>query len=307
MAKEGKAEVEFFTDDKVPDVGVLTEQNLFSKAKVFVLAGLTDKLGLDEAKIALLVKSPNHIVLLEEKLDKRTSSNKTLLLSKGVTVQEFLLPHGRELNAWITARSKALGVTMDVGAVEELARRLGRDEALETKFGGKVVEIKEYYNLWQADSEIQKLKAYANGKGVTQGDVEQMVGETREADTLSIVNAIAEQDKFAALSMVKTFLQTDVASDEKSRIIQLSALLAEQFRSIFMVQGFLKEGITESEILQKTGWKSGRLFMVKKTAVRFAEKKVSDLLHKLEMLDEELKSSNTPPSVLLDLILVQLF
>ncbi|MCL5009174.1 MAG: hypothetical protein M1400_02420, partial [Patescibacteria group bacterium] len=58
--------------------------------------------------------------------------------------------------------------------------------------------------------------------------------------------------------------------------------------------------------LEITGWKPGRLFVVKKIASRFAAPKVWQTLFKLEALDTELKTSSTPPRVLLDLILSQL-
>ena len=59
--------------------------------------------------------------------------------------------------------------------------------------------------------------------------------------------------------------------------------------------------------LTTTGWKSGRLFVMKKAALRFAPKKIMETLQKLSSLDEELKTSQTPPKVLLDLIISQLF
>ena len=45
---------------------------------------------------------------------------------------------------------------------------------------------------------------------------------------------------------------------------------------------------------------------MKKIAVRFKPKTVLEFLTKLEALDEELKTSSTPPKVLLDLIVSQL-
>jgi DNA polymerase III delta subunit len=102
-------------------------------------------------------------------------------------------------------------------------------------------------------------------------------------------------------------LQNFTGADEKTAIIQLNALLSEQFRSIAVAQNFLEEGTSDEQALAQTSWKPGRLFIMKKTAGRFAQKKVLDFLKKLEHLDEELKTSSTPPRVLLDLIVAQLF
>jgi DNA polymerase III delta subunit len=122
---------------------------------------------------------------------------------------------------------------------------------------------------------------------------------------LTKLHALAEKDK-RALELISKFLQEQTASDEKGSIIQLNALLSEQFRNVYMAQEFLAGKTSEADILDKTGWKSGRLFIMKKIAARFKPQTISETLSKLAALDEELKTSQTPPRVLLDLILAQL-
>jgi DNA polymerase III delta subunit len=308
LAEKSKAEVAFFyAADELPHASELTEQNLFSKSKVFGVFDSISKFDLSELIVKQFIESGNQIVFVEEKLDKRSNVNKELLANKSITVKDFPLPHGKELNKWIEQRVKQSGGVIDADAVEALAIKVGRDDAVETKFGGRVVEVKEIYNLWQVSNEIAKLISYANGNPITKQDVDELVSENREVEVFSIVNAIGEHDQLGASLLLQEFLKSDTASDEKARIIQLTALLAEQFRSILMVQGFLSQRYPDSEILNQTGWKSGRLFMVKKIAYKFPEKKVVDFLNKLELLDEELKTTGTPPKVLLDLIFSQLF
>jgi DNA polymerase III delta subunit len=126
-------------------------------------------------------------------------------------------------------------------------------------------------------------------------------------ETLDIANAIAENNKQSALRLIGKFLNQQNQSEEKAAIIHLNALLAEQFRNIYMIQDFLSRKISEKDILEKTAWKTGRLFVIKKIASKFSPKKVMEFLNKLQFLDEELKTSSTPPKVLLDLIVSQLF
>lgn len=282
------------------------EQNLFAQNRIFVLSGILAKLDLEEVKLEKLIASVNQVIVVEEKLDKRSSFNKQLLANKKIKAEEFNLPHGAELNKWIEKRVKELDGTIDKPAVEELAVRLGRDEAKETKFGGKIVDVKEIYNLWQADGEINKLLMAGDGKQITKELVENLVSQNSEVDVFDIINSIGEKNKDRALGLISGFLETGTGSDEKGRIIQLNALLAEQFRNVLMVQSFGVEKTPEAEILEKTGWKSGRLFVIKKIASRFQPKMVLDLLTKLDSLDTELKTSSTPPRVLLDLITSQL-
>lgn len=307
LAKDKGAEVEFFVSkEEVGDLARLTEQNLFSKHKIFVLEGLASQFEWSE-NLEKLIQSANHIILVEEKLDKRFAALKILVKDERIQIKDFPLPHGPELNRWIQQRVKQLGGNISSTAVEVLAIRLGRDEGVETKIQGRVVEVKEAFNLWQAENEIKKLLAFVRGRQVDVQDVENLVSENLEADALKITNAIADKNKDLALKLIDEFLSEQTGADEKSRVIQLNALLAEQFRNVALVQDLLKQKMSEDKILEKTGWRSGRLFIIKKIASRFGANKVLDLLGKLAALDEEMKTSATPPRVLLDLILVQVF
>jgi DNA polymerase III delta subunit len=99
---------------------------------------------------------------------------------------------------------------------------------------------------------------------------------------------------------------SDDSSDDKAKSIQLNALLAEQFRNILMIQDFQKQRIPDAVILSKTGWKSGRLFVIKKLASKFKTAQLMSVLNKLEHLDIELKTSGIPGQVILQLITAQL-
>lgn len=306
LAEKAKAGLEFFGADDLPAVDRLVQQDLFSKPKISVVVGLVEKFN-DSDVVERLISATNQVVFIQEKLDKRVAANKELLKNSKITVKEFILPHGKELDKWITSRVGELGGKIASAAADLLAKKLGRDEAKETKFGGKVVDVEEIYSLWQADGEVKKLIALAKDREISAEDVENLSGENLDIDVFEVTNAIADNKKDLALSLLHRLLRADNASDEKAGVIQLNALLSEQFRNVAMVQGFLQSSVGESEILEQTGWKSGRLFVMKKIAANFPPKKVLDFLSKLEALDEELKTGNTPPKVLLDLIVAQLF
>ncbi len=303
LVKEKGAELVVFGEgEEVPKAGSLIATDLFSKPKVFVLTKLPD---LDNTE--KFTSSPNHIIVSVISLDKRKKENKDLLANPKIIVKEFILPHGSELNEWILNRVTELSGKISQDAVNELAKRLGRDEAKETKFGGKVVSVEEVYSLWQADSEIRKLIYLAKDREIAKEDVLELVSESGEVDALQITNALADKNKELSFALINKFLKEQSSSDEKGSLIQLNALLAEQFRNVAMVQDFSAHKTTEAEILEKTGWKSGRLFIMKKIAGRFDQVKVIETLSKLASLDEEMKSSQMPPRVLLDLILAQIF
>ncbi len=304
LAKKENAKVVFLIQPESLPMGELRGQDLFAGKKVFVLQEAVKLI--DENNLDQLIKSGNQIILIEEKVDKRSSFNKSLLTNKAITVKDFVLPHGQELNKWIINRVTELGGKIGNSGAETLAVNLGRDQAKETKFGGKVVDVVEVYSLLDANNEIAKLLAYANGQEVTTEMVNVLVPAQKETDVFDLTNAIGENNRARAYQLLEVFLQTENAVDEKGKIIQLNALLCEQFRNVAMVQDFSSRGTPEQEILGKTGWKSGRLFIMKKLASKFPQKKVLDLLNKLSLLDEELKTSSTPPRVLLDLIFSQM-
>jgi len=304
LATKLNAEVVVFRqDDALPTLSAMFQTDLFSKAKVFVCEGVVPDFSQGFLDFS---QSKNRVVISVASLDKRKKENKELLSNETIEVKEFNLPHSRELDEWILNRVKELGGSINKSAIDLLAKKLGRDDAKETKVGGKVIAVEEVYNLWQADGEIRKLIAFADGREITVEDVSALVSENKEVEAFAISNALGDGKAAEALNLINTFLKDEAGSDEKGAIIQLNALLAEQFRNAAMISDFVARKVSDDDILEKTGWKSGRLFVMKKIASRFPTKKLLETLTKLEALDQELKSSSTPPKVLLDLIISQL-
>lgn len=291
-------------DTELPNASRFTEADLFARPKVFVFDGFMPPMG---ESFENITKSANCLVAAINSLDKRKQENKALLARKDVLVKEFILPHGLELNKWIEQRMSSLGGKASRLAVDELAIRLGRDNAKITKVAGKVVAVAESYNLWQAESELNKLMAYAAGRQVEVEDVQAIVPVNLEMDVFEITNAIGEGQKQKTFNLMQQFISQEAAGDEKSAVIQLNALLSEQMRSLAIILDFMKSKVSDGEIIKQTGWKSGRLYIMKKNSARLALPKIQETMKKLEALDEELKTSQMPAQVLLDLILAQIF
>ena len=302
-----KLKADFFVDaENPPGMNDLAGVDLFSKPKIYALVNMVGLFN-SEANITTLTVSKNQIIFIEEKLDKRSSENKKLLANKAVQIKEFVLPHGREVDAWLIARAQSLGVKLSPRVAESLAIAIGRDNAKETKAGGKVVAVQEVYSLWQAENELQKLISHSAGAEITEGDVHSLVHLNEEVDAFDLTNAIADDNKQKALYLMDRFLRQQSGGEEKGAVIMLNALLAEQFRGVAIVQDLLAQKKSEAEILEILGWKSGRLFIMSKVASRFSKLSILELLAKLKALDEELKTGSVPPRVLLDLIITQLW
>lgn len=294
--------VVFGVDDRLPNADELSQTDLFSKGKVFLFQGiLPDYFG----SLSNSSEAKNRVLVMVDSLDKRKKENKELLQNLNIEVKEFFLPHGNELNSWLKNRVGELGGKISTLAVNELAIRLGRDSGKETKVGGKVIAVEEVYNLFQADSEIKKLIAFSAGAEISLNDIKELVAENGEVDIFDLTNAIADNNPKKALELLHKFLKEQTGSDEKGSVIKLYALLSEQFRNFVVLQDFIKNKMPEDDILEKTGWKPGRLFVLKKVVDRFDSKKIMEFLGKLEALDRELKTSQVPPKVILDLIVSQ--
>ncbi len=279
----------------------LTEASLFESAKIWLLSQALGPLEA-AAHVDELAASANHIIFIEPKLDKRTLATQALLKDKRITVKEFAVPEGAVLVKWITGRVKERGGKIEAAAARALAERLA-GEPTTNAFPARADAVS--HNLWQAANEIDKLLEYSAGKPITTAAVEALVSPNQDIEVWKVINAIADKNLSGVLDYLQRFFAVADGSDEKAKVIQLNALLADQFRSIVMVQQFTAQRLPDSKILALTSWKQGRLFIVKKIAQRFKPELALDTLKKFEHLDFELKSSSTPPRVLLDLILSQ--
>lgn len=270
----------------------LLETDLFSKSKVFVLKNIIDKLDLDK-QLKKLTESPLTLIFWENKLDKRTKQTKDLLKNKTIKAVEFIAPSGAALKAWVISQVKNFQGDIEQTAAEFLASSQGTKDRSDT-------DLNQLYN------EIKKLLAYSAGKTITTEMVKNLVTKNYETEIWDIINAVAEKRTSEVFKGLQGFFNLADSSDEKAKVIQLNALLADQFRNILLVKSFTSQNIPETEILQQTGWKPGRLFIMKKLAKNFQAEKILAILTKLEHLDLELKTTNTPARVTLELIAVQM-
>lgn len=277
----------------------LLAQDLFSPSQVVVVEHGAEQL-LTEEYIPAFVVSANHIFFVEEQLDQRTKFAKTLMQDE--RIQKVLCdpPELQSLAGWVEAYAKEHGGNIAGPAVQRLLSRLGYIDPL----GGQAAALREP-SLGVLAQELEKLLMYAGGEQITAAMVEQLVPDDRTVVTFAITDALSRKDKKSLVSLLDAYYGS-TAEDETSQTIALAALLAEQLRSALLVLAATAERMPEQELLAQTGWKSGRLFMIKKQAAQFTIPKLKEALSKLESLDLELKSSTMPPRVMLELIVAQM-
>jgi DNA polymerase III subunit delta len=289
LEKKERLEISSLFDATPKDILNDSKSNsLFSSKKlVKVYDFFAANTELPEGFIQSLLASGNVYIFFEQALDKRKTATKKLLADKTITVKEFNIPSGEEFKKWVVARSATYSLTFEKNALELFFERLG---------GGKGEFGKEMYSLWQADSELQKLSLYVKDKAVTVENIKVMVPENIEENIFRITNAIGDRNVSAATQYLNEYIDR-LPGDEKAKIISLSALLADQFRNILIIQALTEQGMPEAEISSQTGFASGRLFVYKKLSRGFKKEKLIDALTKLEYLDEEMKSTSGPAAL----------
>ncbi len=291
-AEKAEAEVETFTDSSaLPALGTMFEQQLFGAPKVVVLDHVWKKL--DPEDMLETVGDNATLYIVEDSLDKRVKSNQAFLKDQRVAVVELNAPIGnRAAVEWVSQFAKDREINIESAASIALVKILLPDEEASL-------------NVVRAQSELMKLKAYANGEAVNTTMVALLIETESSVDVFALLNAIATKNKKLAVQLLETFFATET-TDEKLTAIKFVGLLADQFRSLVIVLDADQRHMSDTAILKMTGWKSGRLYILKKLSRNFTIIKLKITLGKLENLDRELKTGTMPPHVVLDLIVADM-
>jgi DNA polymerase III delta subunit len=192
MASDGLSE-----PDLAKKLGEVLAPSLFSTKKLVIARNFLPSKSSQEILINSLNKLLQNIpadyflVFWQDSLDRRIGFNKNL--AKEINLVEFHLPHGLELNSWIKKQSSILGLNLDNQAIEKLAVLSGRDLFEEKKAGGRVIERKEFFDLWQVHSELQKLAAFSNSP--TAKEIGELVVPAVSENVFALSDALVSQNK----------------------------------------------------------------------------------------------------------------
>jgi DNA polymerase III subunit delta len=293
-AKSRGAEVEIYAEGSaLPSLNQLFEQQLFGAPKLVVFDHVWKKLDSEDLLEQLGANKDANLFIVEESLDKRTKLNQEFLKDKRVTVVQLDAPIGSGLaSEWIKNYCKEHNIKIDAQASLALARALLIDE-------DSVLDVA------RAQNELQKLKQYSEEGPITQEAISLLVESSVGVDIFELLNAIATKNKQQAMKMLNEYFETETA-DEKANAIKVAALLSDQFRSLLIALDSTQRRMPDEAVLEMTGWKSGRLFIMKKLSRNFTAPQVKQALAKLQNLDRELKTGSMPPHVVLDLIIADM-
>jgi len=279
--------------------------SLFASKKLIIIRdGLPSKAtqtALAEFLLGVLDAVPKDFFVIfwqSQKLDGRLGFSKKFTAK--VTVNEFVLPHGLVLNQWISAMVKTMGSTITDRAVDKLAQFLGRDLFEEKKAGGRVIERREAFDLWQVYSEIQKLSA--GGGQINVADVEALVRPKLPDSVFALTDEVVARHQRGAFQALENFLANQTG-EEKTSLIKIIALLSEQIRSLLVMALLQGEGLNHDQIAEKLGWSAGRVFITAKNTRNISPGKLKQLLANLLSIDSRLKATDTNNKLDIDLFL----
>ncbi len=298
LDREGKSE-----SDMIRGLEQALAPSLFSTRKLIImkdfLPAKAAESDLGDFLLARLENIPKDFYLVFWQVtrpDRRLGIVKKIMTHSNASASEFELPHGKMLNAWIKAYAKTLDLTLDEPAIEELAKAVGRDLYEEKKAGGRVIERKEMFDLWQVHSEISKLASYSSNAGADA--VRELVKPKIPENAFALADSISRKDKRQAILTLEQ-LMSQQSIDEKANAIKLIGLLAEQVRGMLLVKVLKQEGKDADEIAEALGWSSGRVYVVSKNADHQETSNLRNMIHILTETDLKLKSSEENPKLLL--------
>ncbi len=274
----------FQAGEDLPKLSSLGGASLFGGAGVYIFVDCLKNFELED--LELVAQNTVPIYFWESSLDKRLAKSKQLI--KIANVEEFSSPERDSAQAWILSHADRLGIKIQPSAAGELVNRL-------------LGSTKTNLPVMTAHQELLKLSSYAGEETISTAMVEELTPQDLSIDMFALLDFVGSKNKAQAIKLLQNYYESS-SEDDKALTIRLVALLSDQFRSLLIAKDLGAQGLNDQQILQTTGWKSGRLFVMNKIGRNFSSAQLQSALTKLYSLDKELKTSTLPPRVIVDMI-----
>ena len=237
----------------------------------------------------------SHLVLLEparQREQRQTLGRSPLLRSlralDGVDYRQFTELRlggrgGNEVASWLRERAEARGVRIEAAAAGRLSELIGAD-------------------LWALSGELDKLAQYAQGRAITEQDVDLLTTAARDEDVFGLVDDAVTGRTAAALVRLRRML--DRGSDSPAR---LQGLIARQLRNLVRAAALIEEGAPRETIGEATGvthpFPLGKLVDQASALGRAASE---DGLRAVEAADHAVKTGRFSDALALELLITRL-
>lgn len=197
-----------------------------------------------------------------------------------VYIRAFSQPRGAAMARWIQERAQAYGGQFDNQAAGMLSSLVGDDTRL-------------------ADHEIQKLLLYVNfERDVEIDDVQHLTAHALEGDIFALVDGLGNRNSRVASTMLHRLMEEDDP-------LRIFGMIIRQFRLILLAREILDQGGLEDEIARRL---KVHPYVAKKVAAQaqgFSLPALEMVYHDLLDADEAIKSGQSEPPLMLDLLIAQ--
>jgi len=217
----------------------------------------------------------------------KTSTRRSHLLANRLKgekyAQEFPLLTPAQTQAWASQAFKQRGGKISPNALTLLVDFVGND-------------------LWQLNSEIDKLLAFKNNQLVEAPDIETMVKTKLDDDIFQLTDALGQKNSARALALISDQLQSGTSPTE------LLSKMVWQFKNLLILKTFVAKNGSGYNAERLTYQLKLHPFVIKKTLSQVDRHELTDLkttYQRLLQIDYQLKTSQTDPQTLFDLLVIR--
>lgn len=215
--------------------------------------------------------------------DGEADKKSTLLkrLKKEKYNQQFKILTPLETKKWADKEIKDRGGKINIKALESLVDFVGND-------------------LWQMNSEIEKLLAYKRGEEIRVEDISELVMTKIDDDIFKLTDAIGHKNKVLAIKLISDQFKNGVSPT------RLLSKIIWQFKNLLVIKSGVEDnGLNTNQLTIQTKLHP---FVVKKTLAQIKNYSLEDLkktYNQLLNIDHKIKTSRVDPEVLFDLLIVK--
>lgn len=197
--------------------------------------------------------------------------------------QEFKLLEPAGVKKWAENQIKNRSGQIELKALDLLVDFIGND-------------------LWQFNSEIDKLIAFCKTKKIGVNDVQTLVKTKLDDDIFKLTDALGQKNQSLATKLIADQLKSGTSPAELlSRIIW-------QTKNLLLIKDFVEQngsGYSDNRLNYQLGLHP---FVIKKTITQISNHQLADLklmYQRLLAIDYKIKTSQINPEVLFDLLVIK--
>lgn len=198
-------------------------------------------------------------------------------LKKHAKSQEFSLLDAKHTKAWAAKEFEAQKQKINLDALDLMVAYTGSD-------------------TWRLSGEIAKLVQFKNGAPIKKDDVALLVKPSFEVDIFKTIDALAQRNRFEALSFIQKHL------DAGESPLYILSMIAFQFRNLLVVKQLAQKGLMYDSIVKKSGLHP---FVVKKNYFQcnqFSFEDFARIYQAIFKTDNDIKTGAIEPEAALDIL-----